>query len=289
MLRRVEPFYTYFYLISWWSFIWALDSWLFLKGGDALILEKPGEFFGFLVPFSAFVWFIFEAFNLRLANWHYLGVPSSIWIRWPGNFLAFATVIPGITLTANLLEHMGIFQKNEFSLFFSEDLPKSVFYASFLCGLAMLFLPLIWPAFFFPLVWGGFVLLLDPWVAKWKGRSLLQEWRQKNFSRTFQLLLAGLLCGGLWESWNYWAGAKWVYTVPLPEALLKNLKIFEMPVLGFIGFPPFALECFVMTEFAMGLKERAHLALWKLAAAAAFLFMLALCRLMDLHTVWSFG
>ena len=59
----------------------------------------------------------------------------------------------------------------------------------------------------------------------------------------------GLLCGLLWEFWNYWAAAKWTYTIPF----LGNIKIFEMPVLGFLGFPPFAVECWVLYVFARSL------------------------------------
>ena len=39
--------------------------------------------------------------------------------------------------------------------------------------------------------------------------------------------------------------SKWIYTVPI----LGDIKIFEMPVLGYFGFPPFALECFTMYVF----------------------------------------
>jgi hypothetical protein len=28
-----------------------------------------------------------------------------------------------------------------------------------------------------------------------------------------------------------------------------DIKIFEMPVLGYFGFPPFAVECFAMYVF----------------------------------------
>ena len=49
----------------------------------------------------------------------------------------------------------------------------------------------------------------------------------------------------LWEFWNYWSRAKWHYTVPIME----HLKIFEMPVPGYLGFPAFALECFTMYVF----------------------------------------
>jgi hypothetical protein len=33
-------------------------------------------------------------------------------------------------------------------------------------------------------------------------------------------------------------------------------RIFEMPVLGYLGFPPFALECAVMYNFMQALEER---------------------------------
>ena len=62
-------------------------------------------------------------------------------------------------------------------------------------------------------------------------------------------MLSGLLCGMLWEFWNYWSRAKWHYTVPIME----RLKIFEMPVPGYLGFPAFALECFTMYSLLLRL------------------------------------
>src|SRR5438270_612183 len=92
---RIEPFHTYFYLLSWWSYLLFADAWLYLRGGDSLIVGRPGRFLFFLLPVSAAVWFGFEAFNLRLQNWFYVGVPEQAFFRWAGNFLAFATVLPG--------------------------------------------------------------------------------------------------------------------------------------------------------------------------------------------------
>ena len=94
-------------------------------------------------------------------------------------------------------------------------------------------------------VWLGFIFLLDPINARLGGESLFADWRAGRFDRTINLACSGLLCGVLWEFWNYWSHAKWHYTVPIME----NLKIFEMPVPGYLGFPPFALECFTMYEF----------------------------------------
>ena len=66
------------------------------------------------------------------------------------------------------------------------------------------------------------------------------------------LMAAGMICGLLWEFWNYWAGAKWIYTVPFT----RHSKYFEMPLLGLLGFPPFALECFAMYHFTRSLLSR---------------------------------
>jgi hypothetical protein len=60
------------------------------------------------------------------------------------------------------------------------------------------------------------------------------------------------LCGVLWECWNYRSGAKWHCSVPIME----HLKIFEMPLPGYLGFPPFAVECVTMYAFVRALTGR---------------------------------
>jgi hypothetical protein len=62
------------------------------------------------------------------------------------------------------------------------------------------------------------------------------------------LLASGALCGVLWEFWNYWALTRWTYSVPY----VSHLKVFEMPALGYLGFPPFALECYAMYHWLRG-------------------------------------
>jgi len=94
-------------------------------------------------------------------------------------------------------------------------------------------------------VWLGFIFLLDPINARLGGESLWADWRAGRHDRLINLSLSGVLCGVLWEFWNYWAHAKWHYTVPIME----RWKIFEMPVPGYLGFPAFALECFTMYVF----------------------------------------
>ncbi len=113
-------------------------------------------------------------------------------------------------------------------------------------GAAMLIVPFLVPAEIAPYtaapVFLGFIFLLDPINKRLGAESLTRK-------RTINLLLSGLLCGVLWEFWNYWARAKWIYTVPI----MQQWKIFEMPLPGYLGFPPFAIECFTMYVFVRAL------------------------------------
>jgi len=68
----------------------------------------------------------------------------------------------------------------------------------------------------------------------------------------YALLSAGLFLGFWWEFWNYPSLSRWIYTLPV----LNFGKIFEMPVLGYLGFAPFALECAVMYSFLTALDRQ---------------------------------
>jgi hypothetical protein len=72
--------------------------------------------------------------------------------------------------------------------------------------------------------------------------SLLADIERGEWGRIARLMAAGLLIGGIWEGYNSVARGKWIYTVPL----LEDVKWFEMPPLGFVGFPFFALEAWAM-------------------------------------------
>jgi hypothetical protein len=108
---------------------------------------------------------------------------------------------------------------------------------------------LIISAWLVPLVWLAYIVMLDP-INHLRGwPSITSDLAKGNFRRLASLLVAGLICGVLWEFWNYWAISKWTYTVPY----LGNVKLFEMPILGFLGFPPFAIECWAMYIFCRSL------------------------------------
>ena len=120
--------------------------------------------------------------------------------------------------------------------------------ASLVAGAIMLVWPLVWPSQYLAApVWLGFIFLLDPINARLGVERLTRE-------RVINLAWSGLLCGVLWEFWNFWSRAKWHYAVPIME----HLKIFEMPVPGYLGFPAFAFECFTMYVFVRALVWHEH-------------------------------
>ena len=52
------------------------------------------------------------------------------------------------------------------------------------------------------------------------------------------LALGAVICGFFWEMWNYYSYPKWIYHTPGAQFL----HVFEMPLLGYGGYVPFALE-----------------------------------------------
>jgi hypothetical protein len=107
-------------------------------------------------------------------------------------------------------------------------------------------------------LWTGVIYLLDPVNAAAGAPSLLRDWQAGRLARTLALFAGGLTCGLLWEFWNYWAIAKWTYDLPFLGSL-ENVRYFEMPLPGMLGFLPFAAECWVMTNTVVLVIERAGL------------------------------
>ena len=92
------------------------------------------------------------------------------------------------------------------------------------------------PDLFFPLAWVGPFLVFDGLVGYQGGRSFAGDLYQGEWRLAVAVGLAGLLCGTLWEFWNFWATPKWVYHIPYVDFL----RVFEMPLLGYAGYIPFA-------------------------------------------------
>ena len=252
-LARIEPFYSWNTPICWTGFILFADGIVWRARGDSWLRSAPREFC-FLACLSIPLWLVFEFYNLFIDNWHYVGLPEHPALRSLGYAWSFATIWPALFEGAELIAvWRGTARPAPASggrSPLADRIPAALPAVSMASGAALLLWPLIWPSPYLAApVWLGFILLLDPVNARGGRESLLGDARRGRVDRLINLSLSGFLCGILWEFWNYWAGAKWHYTVPIME----HVKLFEMPVPGYLGFPAFALECFAMYVFVRAL------------------------------------
>jgi predicted flap endonuclease-1-like 5' DNA nuclease len=241
MLRRVEPFVNFFYILAWYPTIVLLDAAQAARSGRYYLISRP-RFALSLLGWSAVLWFFFELVNFRVSNWYYVFLPPERSIRWIGTAVSFATVLPAIFLAERWLANRRTFDGIRWPTF---AVSRRTLYAVFLAGLAFAALSLAWPMIFFPMIWGALTLLLEPVNYQHdRERSLLGDLSAGRPGRLLRFLVAGLAIGFIWEMYNIEARSKWIYTVPGFE----NLKLFEMPLAGFLGFPVFALDCFVVYQ-----------------------------------------
>lgn len=238
-LEGTEPFATWYYVFAWYGTLVTLDGALAAARPDRgfHLLSRPRHalsLFAWSVPF----WLFFESLNFRLENWYYVFLPAHPVARWTGITLSFATVLPALFLLEAAGERAGVGREMRWR---PVEVTPALLGRVRWAGVAMLVLPLAWPRLFFPLVWGAVALLLDPGTyERAPGRSLLGDLERGRPGRIVRLLLAGLVAGVFWETFNVVGRGSWIYTVPG----LEGLKLFEMPPLGFLGFPPLALEAF---------------------------------------------
>lgn len=243
MLARIEPFWTWHTAIAWTGYILLVDAIVWKRRGSSWIRNAPVEFV-FLALVSIPLWLIFEFYNLFIDSWDYLQLPDPP-LRYFGYAWAFATIWPAIFETADLVESFRPRAANRAAPISAIRI-STAHVVSISVGAVLLMLPFVWPSPWLAApVWLGFIFLLDPINARLGTDSLFAGHTDERPRRASSLAIAGLICGFVWEFWNYWARARWVYTVPI----LPDIKIFEMPVLGYLGFPAFALECFTMYVF----------------------------------------
>jgi hypothetical protein len=265
----IEPFHSWNTPICWTGFILFADAIVWRARGDSWLRSAPAEFAA-LALLSIPLWLVFEGYNLIINNWYYTGVPSNAALRNVGYAWSFATIWPAIFEGADLVDvwrsgggarASGVAASgNENRAGRAGDAARGKWSRASTMSVAAGTLMVACPFFAAPgtarylaaPVWLGFIFLLDPINAVLGAQSLIGDWQAGRTRRLTNLVLSGFLCGVLWEFWNYWAGAKWHYSVPIME----HVKIFEMPLPGYFGFPAFAIECFTMYVFVRAMWNR---------------------------------
>ena len=234
-----------------WTLLWTQDTFwnpLFFMGmwsGATLVMYGLGEH-GYpgwrrhlaLLALSIPLWWWFELVNARVGNWEYFGAEER-YNRGEYALMssaAFSTVIPALDAALGLTVRGG------------RSVATWVGSHSNMCwvqiGLGILFQVLVFalPRIFYPFVWVAPFLVVDGLVAYGGGQSLVDDMMRRRWRLMVGVAIGGLLCGFLWEFWNFWSTPKWIYHVPL----LDFGKVFEMPILGYGGYIPFAWSIYQM-------------------------------------------
>ena len=236
-----------------WALIWSQDTFwnpLFFVGlwtGATLLMYTRGRrgYPGLLrhlalMSVSVLVWWWFELVNGRVGSWEYIHRYDYSAVEY---FLlaslAFSTVVPTLHSAWRLV------------LSWLRPLPGSVsprhnraYLIEALAGAGTQVLIFSFPALFFPLVWVAPFLVLDGLVGYWGGRSLARDLCRGEWRLAAAIGLAGIICGGLWEFWNFWSTPKWIYHV----GYVEFLHVFEMPILGYAGYVPFAWSIYQLLQ-----------------------------------------
>lgn len=233
--------------ICWTGFLLAVDGLLtrWRPGGRGSPARERPVRFALCYLTSIPVWLSFDWINFSfMGAWTYHGLPASVAQRYAAYVLSFGAISPAMFLTAELYQRLGLGGLRAGGI----TLAPSVRIAAVVLGLALLAVPfaLADPRGTLAL-WLAWVLLLDPLNHALGGPSLIGDWRDGRWGRTLALMAGGLTCGFLWEFWNYWAAAKWTYDLAFLGPI-EDVRYFEMPWFGMLGFLPFALECWVMFQ-----------------------------------------
>ena len=242
------------YAPVWAGFILVMNALCFKRSGHSPMTDHPWAYAA-TFPASSLFWWFFEYLNRYVWNWYYLGVSDLGAVEYiVYASVCFASVLPGVCAVAAWLHTFPIFDDRVYSGMARVNLRKpgwcvflAVLAATGLVGIVLA------PEFAFPLLWMSPVAVFLLVQFLMREPCVLDSVVDGNWSVFIRFSLAALVCGLCWETWNYYALAKWVYSVPW----VHGFQIWEMPVIGFAGYLPFGVECAAVTAWILpSLLER---------------------------------
>lgn len=238
--------YTFFPL--WFGFILFLDGLVIARSGTSPLHRSWRRFIVMFLCSSVF-WWVFEGLNVPVQNWHYVldqyYSPLAYFLL---ASLNFSTVLPAVLEIAELISSIPGLTPRLPPGDPGPRLSRRALITLLGVGIASVALPFAYPHYAYGLLWLCLIFLLDPInnVARRKsafGHLLAGDWRF-----LVVLPIAGVICGFFWEMWNSRALPRWYYTVPYFDAAPH---LFAMPLPGYLGYLPFAVELFAMYQFIL--------------------------------------
>ncbi len=230
MAGYLMPLRDYTYPIVWWGILTLLDALNQRLHRYSMWRPSPARFFGIVLPASVLFWLLFELLNLAAPQWRYTGGLRTLAGQVLFGFVAFATVLP-------IVVEFWVLIAGELCL--PEALGRWIAtHRTALLSLAvvLLLVPLVNHVFW----WNQGMWLAPALILVW-------FWRPGPCQpvRPFlaSLALTGLATGLAWESLNWPSRTHWEYLI-LPQAP----HLFQMPLLGYLGFIPFTFSALAAYE-----------------------------------------
>jgi hypothetical protein len=265
------------YPIIWWGLLVAVDAINARLWGRSPMRSDWRRFLGVTVPLSVLFWLIYEYLNFAFPQWRYRGELTGTATQVAFGFVSFATVIP------IMIEFQWLFGGPSDGW----QIPRAVDgalrqwrAACIAAGATLLFLPLLSDNFWInQSAWIGPAIALLPFAVRPPATSTTPA-PVIDGKFAASATASALIGGFLWELINYWALTKWEYTIH-PEWP----RLFEMPLLGYLGFVPFAFSALAVFAVQQRFAPRPVLSfsLW----AAAILAMHGLVVLYRDSRLWA--
>ncbi len=248
-----NPFQLYTFSPQWICYIVVMNALVYRRTGRCMLTHDT-NFFLTLFLLSAAFWWFFEYLNRFVQNWYYVECEHFTSLQYfIAATLSFSTVLPAVLATEAWLashprSHAGLDDFIPFHLSMSGAMML------FACAAAGLLCIGVFPNQLYPLLWLAPLLLIVSIQRLAHRPPFFPELARGDWRRVYRLALAALICGFFWEMWNWHSLARWIYTVPY----VHRFQLFEMPILGYAGYLPFGLECFVVAHLIRNTAEVAN-------------------------------
>lgn len=252
-----ENLQTYTFTPPWLGYILVVNAITYSRSGHSLLSHQP-LYLAALFLFSAVFWWYFEYLNLLVENWFYTNTGDlSKWQFFWYATLPFSTVLPAVISTSHLLNTFPRMTAGlDHFIRLKTNAQQTLSWIVFLLGAAGLMAINLQPDYLYPLLWLAPTAILGSTMAIGGNTSLFSGLPSGNWKLIYTLALSALVCGFLWEMWNYNSFTQWHYSVPL----VHRFQIFEMPLLGYAGYLPFGIQiglsAILVERFVTYLKKK---------------------------------
>jgi hypothetical protein len=239
-----ESYQRLTFIPLWFSYIVMINALCVRQAGTCPLLHEP-VFFACLFPVSAVFWWLFEYLNQFVQNWFYTGVDYGPLAYSLHATISFSTVLPAVYTTSLWISSLKWFGNRFHGLPSIRRLPvKFLNRTALFISCAGLIGVGLWPEELFALLWLAPLLILTSLQHIAGQPTLFTALAGGDWRPAVSAAIAALLCGFFWEMWNFYSLAKWIYSIPS----VYRFKIFEMPLLGYMGYLPFGLLCLEVTK-----------------------------------------